>query len=53
MAKYTDFDMPVTVAGVTFRNPFVVSSGPTTMTIEQLERIRDTGWGAASLKLTV
>jgi NADPH-dependent glutamate synthase beta subunit-like oxidoreductase/dihydroorotate dehydrogenase len=53
MPKYTDFDMPVKVRGVTFRNPFFVSSGPTTMTIEQLERIRDTGWGAASLKLTV
>ncbi|MFH0938739.1 MAG: FAD-dependent oxidoreductase [Planctomycetota bacterium] len=53
MPKYTDFDMPVKIAGVTFRNPFFVSSGPTTMTIEQLERIRDNGWAAASLKLTV
>ncbi len=51
--KYTDFDMPVEVAGVKYRNPFVVLSGPTTMTIEQLERIQETGWGAASLKLTV
>jgi len=51
--KYTDFDLPVKVAGLTFRNPFFVSSGPTTMTIEQLERARDAGWAAASLKLTV
>ena len=53
MPKYTDFDLPVKIAGVKFRNPFYVASGPTTMTIEQLEKIRDTGWGAASLKLTV
>jgi NADPH-dependent glutamate synthase beta subunit-like oxidoreductase/dihydroorotate dehydrogenase len=51
--KIIDFDMPVEVAGVKFRNPFVVLSGPTTMNIEQLERIQETGWGAASLKLTV
>ncbi len=51
--KTVNFDLPVAVAGIRFRNPFYVSSGPTTMTIEQLERIRDTGWGGASLKLTV
>lgn len=45
--------MPVRIKGVKFRNPFYVSSGPTTMTIEQLERIRNAGWGGASLKLTV
>lgn len=53
MQKNTDFDMPVTLAGVRFRNPLYVSSGPTTMTIEQLEAIRDNGFGGASLKLTV
>ena len=53
MARHTDFDIPVTVAGVKFRNPFYVSSGPTTMTVEQLERIEATGWGGASLKLTI
>jgi len=53
MAKYTDFNIPVTVAGVKFRNPFYVSSGPTTMTIEQLEKIDECGWGGASLKLTI
>jgi NADPH-dependent glutamate synthase beta subunit-like oxidoreductase/dihydroorotate dehydrogenase len=51
--KFTDFDLPVEVAGVKYRNPFVVLSGPTTMSVEQLERIQETGWGAASLKLTV
>ncbi len=53
MPKYTDFELPTTVSGVRFRNPFYVSSGPTTMTIDQLERIRNSGWGGASLKLTV
>lgn len=53
MAKHTDFDIPVTVAGVKFRNPFYVSSGPTTMTIEQIERIEQCGWGGAALKLTI
>lgn len=53
MPKYTDFEIPVTVAGVRCRNPFYVASGPTTMTIEQLERIEQTGWGGASLKLTI
>lgn len=53
MPKYTDFEIPVTVAGVRFRNPFFVSSGPTTMTIEQLERMEQTGWGGAALKLTI
>ncbi len=53
MSKYADFDVPVTIAGVKFRNPFYVSSGPTTMTVEQLERMDECGWGGASLKLTI
>ncbi len=53
MAKYTDFDLPVEVAGLTFRNPFFVSSGPTTMSIEQLRAAEANGWAAASLKLTL
>jgi NADPH-dependent glutamate synthase beta subunit-like oxidoreductase/dihydroorotate dehydrogenase len=53
MQKKIEFDLPVTLAGVRFRNPFYVSSGPTTMTIEQLHAIRDNGFGGASLKLTV
>jgi NADPH-dependent glutamate synthase beta subunit-like oxidoreductase/dihydroorotate dehydrogenase len=51
--KESDFLMPVEVAGLKFRNPFFVSSGPTTMTIEQLRKIRETGWAGASLKLTI
>ncbi len=46
-------EIPVVYCGIRFRNPFYVSSGPTTMTVEQLERIQATGWGGASLKLTI
>jgi len=53
MASSNDFDIPVEVAGIRFRNPFYVASGPTTMKIEQLKRIEETGWGGASLKLTL
>ena len=51
--KYTDFEIPVDIAGVQFRNPFIVASGPTTMSMEQLHSIEENGWGAASLKLTL
>ncbi len=47
-----DFELPVEIAGVRFRNPFYVSSGPTTMMIEQLRRAREYGWAGASCKLT-
>ncbi len=45
--------MPVNIAGLEFRNPYYVGSGPTTMTIEQLKKIEENGWGGASLKLTI
>jgi NADPH-dependent glutamate synthase beta subunit-like oxidoreductase/dihydroorotate dehydrogenase len=50
--KEKDILLPIEVAGVKFRNPLYVASGPTTMTVEQLIRIEETGWGGASLKLT-
>jgi NADPH-dependent glutamate synthase beta subunit-like oxidoreductase/dihydroorotate dehydrogenase len=46
-------EIPVTIAGVTYRNPFYVSSGPTTMNVEQLQKIDKYGWGGAELKLTL
>ena len=49
----SDFNIPAQFAGINFRNPFFVASGPTTMTVEQLERIQHFGWGGASLKLTI
>lgn len=48
-----DIQIPVTVGGVTFKNPFYVASGPTTKTVQQLKRIEETGWAAASIKLSI
>ncbi len=49
----TDIYLPVTVGGITFKNPFYVASGPTTKSVRQLARIEETGWAAASIKLTI
>ncbi len=51
MAK--DIIIPVEVGGITFKNPFYVASGPTTKTVRQLQRIEETGWAAASIKLSI
>ena len=48
-----DIRIPVTVGGVTFKNPFYVASGPTTKTVKQLVRIEECGWAAASIKLSI
>ena len=48
-----DIQIPVTIGGVTFKNPFYVASGPTTKTVKQLKRIEETGWAAASIKLSI
>ena len=45
--------MSFEVAGLKFRNPFVVASGPATKHISQLVRAEQCGWGGASLKLTL
>ncbi len=47
-----DFELPVEKAGIRFRNPFIVASGPTTMSLDQLERAAAHGWAGASCKLT-
>lgn len=51
MAK--EIVIPVEVGGVTFKNPFYVASGPTTKSVKQLTKIEETGWAAASIKLTI
>ncbi|MFH0920578.1 MAG: FAD-dependent oxidoreductase [Fibrobacterota bacterium] len=51
--KESDILLPVEVSGLKFRNPFYVGSGPTTMTVDQLKRIEQTGWAGAALKLTI
>ena len=48
-----DIRIPVKVGGVTFKNPFYVASGPTTKNVRQLQRIEETGWAAASIKLSI
>ena len=42
-----DIRIPVTIGGVTFKNPFFVASGPTTKSVRQLIEIERTGWAAA------
>ncbi len=51
--KLPEIRIPVTVGGVTFKNPFYVASGPTTKSVRQLKRIEETGWAAASIKLSI
>ena len=51
--KIKDINIPVTIGGVTFKNPFFVASGPTTKSVKQLIRIEETGWAAASIKLSI
>lgn len=53
MSKEIDLYLPVEIAGITFKNPFYVASGPTTKSVKQLKRIEETGWAAASIKLTI
>ncbi len=48
-----DIQIPVTIGGVTFKNPFFVASGPTTKSVRQLQEIERTGWAAASIKLSI
>lgn len=45
--------MSFEIAGLTFRNPFVVASGPVTKTIDQLLEAEQNGWGGVSLKLAI
>ena len=45
--------IPVEVGGIRFKNPFYVASGPTAKSVRQLKRIEETGWAAASIKLTI
>ena len=51
--KIKDIQIPVTIGGVTFKNPFFVASGPTTKSVKQLIKIEETGWAAASIKLSI
>jgi NADPH-dependent glutamate synthase beta subunit-like oxidoreductase/dihydroorotate dehydrogenase len=53
MASSTDESrLSLEVAGVKFRNPFFLASGPTTHSADQIERGWREGWAGASIKLT-
>lgn len=43
--------LPVEKAGLRFRNPFIVASGPASKDVSQLVEAERTGWGGASIKL--
>jgi len=47
-----DVTLPVEVAGLAFRNPFYVGSGPTSKSIDHLVKADQLGWAGASIKLT-
>lgn len=49
----SELNIPVTLGGVLLKNPFYVASGPTTKSVRQLKRIEETGWAAASIKLSI
>ena len=44
--------MPIELAGIKFRNPFCVSSGPASKLVDQLIKAQKCGWAGASIKLT-
>ena len=48
-----DINIPISIGSLNFKNPFYVSSGPSTKTVRQLKRIEETGWAAASIKLSI
>lgn len=50
--KEKDILMPIEIKGIKFRNPFYVSSGPVSKSVELLEKAEKYGWGAVSIKLT-
>ncbi len=51
MSPGNGLHMPVEVAGITLKNPFMVASGPTAKSVEQLVRAEECGWAGVSLKL--
>ncbi len=51
-SKASEIDLGVNIEDVRLKNPFFVSSGPTTKAVEQLVKAEELGWAAASIKLT-
>jgi len=51
--RESDYLMPLEAAGLSFRNNFVVGSGPAVKTLDMIRAIERWGWGGASLKLAI
>ncbi len=50
---WQSIDLSVRMGSVTFKNPFIVGSGPTVKNVEQIKEAQDNGWAGASLKLAI
>jgi dihydroorotate dehydrogenase/NAD-dependent dihydropyrimidine dehydrogenase PreA subunit len=48
-----DIIMPIETVGLTFKNPFIVASGPASRDVSQLVQAEKSGWGGVSIKLTI
>jgi len=46
-------DLSVNIKGVKFKNPFLVGSGPTVKTLDQIKAAADSNWAGASMKLAI
>ena len=46
-------DLTVQIGSVSFRNPFIVGSGPTVKNVDQITRAQDNGWAGVSIKLAM
>jgi len=46
-------DLSVRFGDISLKNPFIVASGPTTRSLDQIKAAEDAGWAAACLKLTI
>ena len=53
MNSDNDVLIPVEKAGLSFRNPFIIASGPASKTISQIQKAERSGWGGVSIKLTI
>lgn len=46
-------DLTVRLGEITLRNPFIVGSGPTAKTVDQIREAEDNGWAGVSFKLAI
>ncbi len=49
----SNIDLSIKLGNLELKNPFVVGSGPTAKSVEQLKEAEANGWAAASLKLAI